>query len=78
MQCHALYFAAGTGAALSISTTIAAYRARLGCLLGSRFLIMTHTGRISGLPRQTVLDVIYIGPTKGSYYLLTAYAEHSD
>lgn len=34
------------------------YRARLGWLLGHRFLMLTHTGRKSGLPRQTVLEVV--------------------
>ena len=34
------------------------YRLRLGFLLGNRFLLLTHIGRKSGLPRQTVLEVI--------------------
>ena len=40
--------------------------------------MLTHTGRISGLSRQTVLEVIHIGPTKGSNYLVSGHAEHSD
>lgn len=36
---------------------IALYRARLGWLLGSRFLLLHHIGRKSGLPRQAVLEV---------------------
>ncbi len=33
------------------------YRWRLGWLLGHRFLMLTHIGRKSGLPRQTVVEV---------------------
>ena len=50
----------------------------IGWLLGSHLLMLTHTGRISGLSRQTVLEVIHIGPTKGSNYLVSGHAEHSD
>jgi deazaflavin-dependent oxidoreductase (nitroreductase family) len=34
------------------------YACRLGWLLGHRFLLLTHSGRHSGLPRQTVLEVV--------------------
>jgi deazaflavin-dependent oxidoreductase (nitroreductase family) len=34
------------------------YRLGLGGLLGTRFLLLTHTGRKSGLPRRTVLEVV--------------------
>jgi deazaflavin-dependent oxidoreductase (nitroreductase family) len=34
------------------------YRWRLGWLLGRRFLLLTHTGRRTGLRRQTVLEVM--------------------
>jgi deazaflavin-dependent oxidoreductase (nitroreductase family) len=33
------------------------YRLRLGWLFGSRLLLLNHTGRVSGKPRQTVLEV---------------------
>jgi deazaflavin-dependent oxidoreductase (nitroreductase family) len=33
------------------------YRLRLGWLFGSRLLLLNHIGRISGKPRQTVLEV---------------------
>ncbi len=40
------------------------YRMRLGWLLGHRVMMLTHTGRKSGLPRHTVLEVIrYDKPT---------------
>ncbi len=34
------------------------YKARLGRLLGRRFVLLEHTGRRSGLPRETVLEVV--------------------
>jgi deazaflavin-dependent oxidoreductase (nitroreductase family) len=33
------------------------YRLKLGCLFGSRLLLLNHTGRVSGKRRQTVLEV---------------------
>jgi deazaflavin-dependent oxidoreductase (nitroreductase family) len=33
------------------------YQLRLGWLFGSRLLLLNHTGRVSGKPRQTVLEV---------------------
>ncbi len=33
------------------------YRLRLGWLFGSRLLLLNHVGRVSGKPRQTVLEV---------------------
>ncbi len=37
---------------LGLRLPIWLYRARLGRLLGERFLLLTHIGRKSGLPRQ--------------------------
>ena len=34
------------------------YHSHLGWLLGTRFVLLTHTGRKSGLSRQTVLEVV--------------------
>ncbi len=33
------------------------YRLRLGWLFGSRLLLLNHIGRVSGTPRQTILEV---------------------
>jgi deazaflavin-dependent oxidoreductase (nitroreductase family) len=35
------------------------YRAHLGFLLGHRFLLLVHTGRRTGLRRETVLEVVH-------------------
>ncbi|MEI5585357.1 MULTISPECIES: nitroreductase family deazaflavin-dependent oxidoreductase [unclassified Agromyces] len=40
---------------------VALYRARLGGLLGGRFLMLTAIGRTSGLARRTVLEVVQRG-----------------
>lgn len=46
---------------LIMRSPIGLYRMRLGGLLGSRFLLLEHTGRNSGLPRKTVLEVLETG-----------------
>jgi deazaflavin-dependent oxidoreductase (nitroreductase family) len=33
------------------------YQLRLGWLFGSRLLLLNHTGRVSGKPRRTVLEI---------------------
>jgi deazaflavin-dependent oxidoreductase (nitroreductase family) len=38
------------------------YHANLGALLGHRFLLLVHTGRRTGLHRETVLEVIRFDP----------------
>lgn len=37
------------------------YRLGLGRLFGHRWMLLTHTGRVSGKPRQTVLEVVEHG-----------------
>ena len=54
------------------------YRAGLGWLLGKRFLLLTHTGRISGLPRQAVLEVIRFDRDRDSYYVVSGFGEQAD
>jgi deazaflavin-dependent oxidoreductase (nitroreductase family) len=41
------------------------YRAGLGSLLGPRFLYLVHTGRRTGLRRETVLEVVWHDPAAG-------------
>ena len=54
------------------------YRAHLGWLLGGRFLLLNHTGRKSGLPRQTVLEVVKHDSDQQIYYIASGYGEKSD
>lgn len=52
------------------------YRLRLGWLLGSRFLHLTHTGRVSGTKRDVVIEVV--GRDEGSYYACSGFGTRAD
>jgi len=54
------------------------YRRGLGWLLGRRFLLLTHTGRRSGLPRQTVLEVVAYDPASGRCVVASGFGPRSD
>jgi deazaflavin-dependent oxidoreductase (nitroreductase family) len=54
------------------------YRARLGWLLGKRFLLLTHTGRASGKARRTVLEAIRHDPETGAYIVCSGWGERAD
>ncbi|MFF2848028.1 nitroreductase family deazaflavin-dependent oxidoreductase [Streptomyces sp. NPDC058001] len=49
------------------------YRWHLGALLGHRFLLLTHTGRTSGEPRQAVLEITGRDRATGAYHLASAF-----
>lgn len=53
------------------------YRLNLGWLLGGRFLHLTHTGRKSGLPRQTVLEVVDHDVATDTYYVASGFGRKS-
>jgi deazaflavin-dependent oxidoreductase (nitroreductase family) len=54
------------------------YRMHLGWLLGSRFLLLTHRGRRSGLDRQTVLEVVDHAAAGGTYFVASGWGEKAD
>jgi deazaflavin-dependent oxidoreductase (nitroreductase family) len=54
------------------------YRARLGWLLDKRFLLLQHTGRKSGLARETVLEVTNHDREGSSYIVASAWGAKSD
>lgn len=54
------------------------YTINLGWLLGNRMLKMIHTGRISGEPRQVVLEVVRHDTSNDTYYIAAAWGEASD
>ncbi|MGW8225214.1 MAG: nitroreductase family deazaflavin-dependent oxidoreductase [Anaerolineales bacterium] len=54
------------------------YQLHLGWLLGNRFLKLTHTGRVSGQPRQVVLEVVMHDALENIYYVAAAWGEKSD
>ncbi|MDH3943976.1 MAG: nitroreductase family deazaflavin-dependent oxidoreductase [Anaerolineae bacterium] len=54
------------------------YRLGLGGLLGKRFLMLVHTGRRSGLPRRTVLEVIRYSEAGDAFFVVSAWGERAD
>jgi deazaflavin-dependent oxidoreductase (nitroreductase family) len=54
------------------------YRLHLGWLLGGRFLMLQHTGRKSGLPRYTVVEVVMHDETTDAYYIASGWGEKAD
>jgi deazaflavin-dependent oxidoreductase (nitroreductase family) len=54
------------------------YKFHLGWLMGNRMFKITHTGRISGQPRQVVLEVVKHDPDNDVYYIAAAWGEKSD
>ena len=53
------------------------YKMGLGWMLGSRFLLLTHTGCKSGEFRQTVLEIIHYSPEDHSYYVVSGFGTRS-
>jgi len=47
------------------------YHARLGVLLGHRFLLLVHTGRKTGAARETVLEVLHYDPVERRWRLVS-------
>jgi deazaflavin-dependent oxidoreductase (nitroreductase family) len=49
------------------------YRLKLGWLLGTRLLLLNHIGRVSGKPRQTILEVAEHDATNNSYVVASGW-----
>ena len=47
-------------------------------MMGRRFLLLIHTGRKTGLPRQTVIEVVSHDEVTGTYYVAAAWRDRSD
>ena len=54
------------------------YRLGLGWLLDDRFLMLTHIGRHSGKPRQTVVEVVKHDPKSNDYYVVSGWGNKAD
>jgi deazaflavin-dependent oxidoreductase (nitroreductase family) len=54
------------------------YRWGCGPLLGRRFLLLIHTGRRTGLRRETVLEVMEYRPAGGEAVVMSAFGRHAD
>lgn len=49
------------------------YRLRLGWLFGSRLLMLNHVGRVSGRPRQVILEVAEHDDSDDSYVVASGW-----
>lgn len=54
------------------------YRARLGWVLGKRILVLTHRGRKSGRPYDTLLEVMRFDSATGESVVASAYGPRAD
>jgi deazaflavin-dependent oxidoreductase (nitroreductase family) len=54
------------------------YRLGLGNLLGKRFLLLEHVGRVTGLPRHAVLEVIRRDDEKNTFMVVSGFGKRSD
>jgi deazaflavin-dependent oxidoreductase (nitroreductase family) len=54
------------------------YRARMGRLLGSRFLLLSHVGRRSGRRYETVLEVVGRVPATREYVVMAGLGRRAD
>ena len=54
------------------------YRLGLGGLLGGKFLLLNHTGRKSGQPRQAVLEIDDYDPATNTYLVASGFGRQSD
>jgi len=65
-------------ARLAFRLPIGLYRLGLGGLLGTRFLLLTHTGRKTGRVRQTVLEVVRYDREKSEFVVAAGFGPKSD
>jgi deazaflavin-dependent oxidoreductase (nitroreductase family) len=65
-------------ARLAFRSPIWFYRLGLGGLLGTRFLLLTHTGRKSGRERKTVLEVVRCDMEKSVFVVAAGFGPQSD
>lgn len=63
---------------LAFRLPIRLYRARLGPLLGKRFLLLHHTGRKSGLERQAVVEVVSYDKHPATWTVASGFGPKSD
>lgn len=54
------------------------YRLRMGSLLGRRFVLINHVGRISGTLRQAVVEVVAIEVEQGAITVASGFGDTSD
>jgi deazaflavin-dependent oxidoreductase (nitroreductase family) len=65
-------------ARLSFRLPVWVYRLGLGGLLGTRFLLLTHTGRKTGRERKTVLEVVRYDQEAYTFVVAADFGTRSD
>lgn len=63
---------------LALRLPIGLYRLRLGGLLGTRFVLIHHTGRRSGQPRQVVVEVVVRDPSSSAIVVASGFGPEAD
>jgi len=53
------------------------YRARCGWMLGHRFLLLVHTGRNTGLRRETVLEVMAYRRAASEFVVMSGFGRNA-
>ncbi|MGA9398350.1 MAG: nitroreductase family deazaflavin-dependent oxidoreductase [Anaerolineaceae bacterium] len=54
------------------------YQIGMGSLMGEQYILLNHVGRISGQPRQAVVEVIHHDQETGVYIVASGFGEKSD
>ena len=54
------------------------YRLKLGWMFGHRSLLLTHIGRVSGQPRQAMLEVVQYDQKANTHYVASGFGEQAD
>ena len=54
------------------------FHLRLGWLFGNHFLLLTHTGRKTGLPRYAVIEVMRYDKAAETYFVASGFGEKAD
>ena len=68
----------GKALRVALRLPIFLYRFGLGGLLDNRFMLIIHTGRRSGLPRRTVVEVVRYDRQSRVYYAVSGWGERAD
>lgn len=63
---------------LLLRAPVLLYRARLGWLLGRRFVYVVHRGRRTGRRRETVLEVVRYDPATAEIFVVSGWGTRSD
>ncbi|MGW0761336.1 nitroreductase family deazaflavin-dependent oxidoreductase [Streptomyces sp. NPDC002814] len=63
---------------LALRLPILLFRAGLGSLFGKRLLLLHHVGRVSGLDRRVILEVVSYDPIGASWTVASGFGPKAD